>query len=580
MSTYVHHLDDLNHHPDQLIRHVLRTYLLGLTKCCLIVADELSKGHMRENEDMNSDALTMDLYEDIDVSQTLDQLDLAHAILNGWPNEMGGYRIPLMERIRFRIEFLYSLALLSCSPSASTMPRLQNHLTSAAEALECIRLEHKSDKPLSFFDQTERVRTAFNLHFNQNVSSNSPPRPVQFPKSFRDLIDSAKRVIEELQLVSQIGSSSSVSDWMSFFKAFSRRDPTALPFIRSYLLSLFQVENVIALNQNQTLIWLARECVFNLSSGRIRLESDGVEIRYILNRLAGLIVNHLSAFAANRARGRRLLLNSLDEWKSLYNATAVNRLDISHSILQALQTLIYYMSIDSSLQAVLMGFDLDLYDEDEDRVGMWWVVERLSERACRLLSILSGGAESLEERVVYIIGKLAGVASQIVRQRNPNLSLDPKPSRQAVFQRRIKYFTSSRSSFEDTTLAVELDLFAGPPLLDYQSMVDSTSLDAHELDCILETAKRELMKITHQVDRHYHVQLGQNEFRLFIKCLMNAAEILMQKNRYQELGSTLEKLEISNDHHPPSTSDEQIEPNRSPGWKGSYADRATKWFIV
>lgn len=103
MSTYVHHLDDLNHHPDQLIRHVLRTYLLGLTKCCLIVADELSKGHMRENEDMNSDALTMDLYEDIDVSQTLDQLDLAHAILNGWPNEMGGYRIPLMERIRFRI---------------------------------------------------------------------------------------------------------------------------------------------------------------------------------------------------------------------------------------------------------------------------------------------------------------------------------------------------------------------------------------------------------------------------------------------------------------------------------------------
>jgi hypothetical protein len=93
--------------------------------------------------------------------------------------------------------------------------------------------------------------------------------------------------------------------------------------------------------------------------------------------------------------------------------TWVNQLDLAPSTLKRLQLLIYYFSIESGLQMTLMGFDLELYELDNDRRAMWWVVERLSERAWLLLKILSDGAESLDAKLIRILGKLAGVAAQV-----------------------------------------------------------------------------------------------------------------------------------------------------------------------
>lgn len=60
-----------------------------------------------------------------------------------------------------------------------------------------------------------------------------------------------------------------------------------------------------------------------------------------------------------------------------------------------------------------MGFDLELYELNNDRLAMWWVIERLSERAWLLLNELSQGAESLDGRLLRILGKLARVAAQV-----------------------------------------------------------------------------------------------------------------------------------------------------------------------
>jgi hypothetical protein len=84
--------------------------------------------------------------------------------------------------------------------------------------------------------------------------------------------------------------------------------------------------------------------------------------------------------------------------------------------LQGLQILIYYFSVESSLHVSLMGFDLELYQEDSDRVAMWWVTERLSERAWLLLDKLSDGTESTHAKMIRVVGKLAGVAVQVSPQ--------------------------------------------------------------------------------------------------------------------------------------------------------------------
>ncbi|EFP84380.2 uncharacterized protein PGTG_10100 [Puccinia graminis f. sp. tritici CRL 75-36-700-3] len=606
-SSYLRHLDSLKSHPDQVVKHVLRASLLGLVKSCAIVSDEISKDNLRENEDVNSEQQTIDIYEDIDVTQTLEALDEAYSILKSWPNELDGYRIPLMERVRFRIEFLYSLALPSSSPTVETVSQVEAHLDSALEALGCTQRDptYPAHSTLSFSAQNDPVRAAFNLNFYQTVSSNSPPRPVYFPHSFAFLVDMTRRILEELSLVSQVALANSFSDWMSFFHAFSRREPMAFPFVRSYLMSLFQSGNVIGLDPDRSLNWLAKDCMTNLSAGRLCFPSNGSDTNtYMLNRLAGFLVNYLSAFAANRARGRRILSNSLSEWKSLYNTTWVNQLDLAPSTLQRLQALIYYFSIESGLQMTLMGFDLELYELDDDRRAMWWVVERLSERAWLLLKILSDGAESLDAKLIRILGKLAGVAGQLTRRKNKHAGTPPSEFRlrEAVFERRIKLLKARQASFDDSTLVSELDLPA--PLLDYQAFVSSelVVLTPTDLDATLQDIKDQLLEILFLNRRHNTISILQ--LQCYLNCLIKSTKNMIQINqtysssRPAEMDPgndeplSLKTLKISSsssnsndndnghqrgriqlDEHPKNQMDCQL-------IGLGYSDLASKWFII
>jgi len=551
-SSYLHHLDTLKSHPDPLVKFVLRAYLLGLTKSCAIISDEISQDNLRQNEDVNSEQQIIDMYLGIDVTQTLEELDEAYSILKCWPNELDDYRISLMERIRFRIEFLYSLALLSSSPTVPMVSYLEAHLHSAREAIQSIRLDptYPATSSISFTAQNPSVQSAFNPNFHQTVTSHSPPRPVHFPDTFHDLAAMVQRILEELAVVYQIARGNSFSDWLSFFHAFSRRDPIAFPFVRSYLMSIFQNENVIALNPNQTLSWLGRECLSDLSAGKICYPSNPSNPnRYLLDRLSGFLVNYFSAFAANRPRGRRILSNSLCEWKALYNTTWVNRLDLPDSTLQGLQILIYYFSVESGLQVSLMGFDLELYELNNDRLAMWWVVERLSERAWLLRNKLSEGAESLDGRLMRILGKLAGVAAQLTRRKHEQSGrpLSELKLRRAVFERRIRPLIARDASFDDSSLVVS-QLALPRPLLDYHTMVSSLlstpPLQPQDLHHILADVMEQLGQVSALARRQKRVGLSQ--FQAYIDCLTRATEKLIATNRADvmslEVGKTRRRM--------------------------------------
>ncbi|OAV94740.1 hypothetical protein, variant [Puccinia triticina 1-1 BBBD Race 1] len=593
-SSYLRHLDPLRSHPDPLVKHVLRASLLGLVKCCSIVSDEILKENLRENEDVNSEQQTIDIYEDIDITETLEALDEAYSILKSWPDELDGYRMPLMERVRFRIEFLYSLALISSSPTLGMVAQVEAHLNSALEALQCIRLDptYPAHSKLSFSAQNDPVRSAFNPKFHQTVPSNSPPRPVHFPDSFDHLAATTRRILEELHLVSQVALGNSFSDWLSFFHAFSRRDPTVFPFVRSYLMSLFQNGNVIGLDPNQTLIWLAKSCMTDLSAGRLCFPSNQSDTnRYMLNRLAGFLVNYLCAFAANRARGRRILSNSLTEWKALYNTTWVNELDLSPTALQGLQTLIYYFSVESCLHVSLMGFDLDLYELDDDRLAMWWVVERLSERASLLLKILADGAESLDARLNRILGKLAGVAGQLTRRKNKHAGTPPSELRlrRPVFERRIKLLNARQASFDDTTLISELGFPS--PLLDYEALLASelVVLTSVDLDTILTDVADQLLEI-HILARRQK-KIGLLQFQCYINSLIQATEKMIAINRKSEIEPakeetlSLETLNICSSSSIPANQESRTKQDYNRQVDGGliglgYCDLASKWFVV
>ncbi|PLW23051.1 hypothetical protein PCASD_05582 [Puccinia coronata f. sp. avenae] len=551
-SSYIHHLDALKSHPDRLVKHVLRACLLGLTKCCWMVSEEICKDHLRENEDVNSEHQTIDIYDKIDITQTLDALDEAYSVLETWPNELDDHRIPLMERVRFRIEFLYSLALLSSSPTSPMIVHLEAHLHSAREAIQAIRLHptYPAHSPLSFSAQNHPVISAFNFNFHQTVPSHSPPRPVHFPHTFDHLAAMVIRILEELALVYQVTRGNCFSDWLTFFHAFSRREPIAFPFVRSYLMSLFQTENVIALKPTQTLLWLGKECMSNLSAGQVCYPSNSSSAnRYMLNRFSGFLVNYLSAFAANRARGRRILSNSLCEWKALYNTTWVNQLDFLPSTLQGLQILIYYFSVESSLHVSLMGFDLELYQEDSDRVAMWWVTERLSERAWLLLDKLSDGAESTHAKMIRVVGKLAGVALQLTCRRHAQSGapLSELKVRRAVFERRVKMLNARDAVFDDTALVTQLGL--ARPLLDYQHMASALLAVQTPAD-LLVTLKHVKQLLSSAADPSRE-RVGSVQLQSYIRCLTEATDKMMAINQADDKSSS-ELPQPARDDEPPS----------------------------
>ncbi|MBW0511546.1 hypothetical protein O181_051261 [Austropuccinia psidii MF-1] len=537
ISNYLRHVTQLRNHPDPIIQVVLRSYLLGLIKCCGLVSDEILSGNLRENEDINTDGQRFDCHEEVSISDALNQLDQAHEFLT-CNNELSDYRIGLMERVRFRIEYLYSLACISSSPLPSSIFHLQDHLLSASEALKAIVNHSTSITVLSFTLQSNKIRSAFDLSFSRTVSSSSPPRPVQFHESLDDLISATLRVIHELFFILQMTRGSSVSVWKLFFTTFSRRDPMPFPQVRSYILSLFQNSDTIALDRTHTLLWLAKDCISNLSAGQIQLDYNAAGMRYIQNRFAGLIVNHLSAFAANRARGRRILFNSLKEWRSLYDATFLNQLDVSLPSIQAFQMIIYYFSVESSLQAILMGFDQDLYVDDDDRIAMWWVVTRLSERICRLLRIVTRGQEILELKLTKVIGLLAWACAQIVQRKIQDPRRMSLVFRKTIFERRIKNIISRQSIFEEAELFKifdQLESNVSPQshfdhyhLLDFEGLINFAQVDSERVEIELLKVRNSLSKISQSEEKE--IKVIKDEFQLFIDTLLKLTNRLISEN--------------------------------------------------
>ncbi|KAI9605966.1 hypothetical protein H4Q26_004337 [Puccinia striiformis f. sp. tritici PST-130] len=561
---YLNHLDVLQNHHDPFIHLVLRSYLLGLIKSCALISDEILKENLRENEDVNMINNCLSTYTK---NQCHSNLRFTGPILHVF--ERLSKWIPLMERIRVRIEFLYVLGVLNSTPTQRTIRGIERHIQSAREGLTILRSHSTftNDLKIDFINQNLPVKLAFNLNFYQSVNSIAPPRPISFPDTFGLLVDSLDRILVELELVLDVALSDSFDDWLSFFHAFSRREPIGFPFIRSYLMTLFQNGNMIGLDPNHTLPWLANECISNLSAGHIcfppyndnRVDSTN---RYVLNRFAGFIVNYLSAFAANRARGRRILFNSLSEWKALYNTTWVNRLDLSSTTLINFQTLIYYFSIESSLQACLMGFDLDLYELDDDRIAMWWLIDRLTDRASLLLNLITNGSvESIDTKLIKILGKLARSAIQLTRRKHELSGKDPRDLKikRAIFERRIKFNIAREANFDDTTLVHQLGL--PHPLLDYHTFLESTQVgipynfespvDLDSLDQVL-LQLREIL-----INAPQSKSIGLTQFESYVDCLIKATQNMITMNNLpvsaclssvtevEETISSLETLKIS-----------------------------------
>ncbi|EGG07291.1 uncharacterized protein MELLADRAFT_105794 [Melampsora larici-populina 98AG31] len=403
--------------------------------------------------------------------EVLTDLDTAHRELDSCLDDMKGFREALMERLRFRI-------------------------------------------------------SSFDLNASRHMSSNAPPRPIQFCSTFDEVNERWIGLIDGLIEALDIVHGNSISEWLFYLGTISRKRETALPLVRSTLMSVFQEGNTIAFDPQKNLQWLSRQCLSEFTNHRITIQSDEPNTRYILSRLSGLLVNHLTSFSANRPRARRILCNSLKQWLSLYDATFITRMEISESELKSLRALIYYFSLRSSLSTFLMGFDLELFMGEEERISMWWMIRGLTRRAHKVLEFL-GTENTLEAQVELILGDLAEASIQqqiyLIKTRPESRSLDHTMSNhQSIFERRLKYHNDPQGSFAHNQFDLEIGIELLEDEFSFENYLAFRVEEQVEVS-ILEI-KSKLLNIQNQNRKRN--QLGVREFELYIRTLLNVTERL------------------------------------------------------
>ncbi|KAH9809437.1 Mak10 subunit, NatC N-terminal acetyltransferase-domain-containing protein [Melampsora americana] len=529
VSSYLQHLDSLDNQPQDLMKRVLRAALMGTMKCCAIVWNEIVKGHLHENEDINSDCQGVNFYDQFTIEQVLTDLDIAHRELESWLDDSKGIREALMERLRFRIEFLYSLASLTSSPSVRMIQNLQSHLISSKEALDALEHYPQPISTIDFSHSNPKIQSAFDLNASRYMSSNAPPRPIQFCSTFDEVKEKWIGLIDGLIEALDIVHGNSVSEWLFYFGTISRKRETSLPLVRSMLMSVFQEGNTIALDPQKNLQWLSRQCLSEFTNHRIIIKSDEPSTRYILGRLAGLLVNHLTSFSANRPRGRRILCNSLKEWRSLYDATFVTRMEISECELKSLRALIYYFSLRSSLCTFLMGFDLELFIDEEERISMWWMIRGLTRRANKVLEFL-GTENTLEARVDLILGDLAEASIQrqikLIKSRPESGSGDYRMTDpQSIFERRLKYYNDPQGSFTHHQVQSEIGIELVEEEFRYENYLSFRVKEEFEVS--IEQIKLQITNV--QTQNRKRDQLGVQEFEMYMRRLLKVTEGLNER---------------------------------------------------
>ncbi|CAG8575659.1 7898_t:CDS:2 [Diversispora eburnea] len=87
--------DDINQNsiPIEFVILILKSYVLGIAKCCQLVWDEMTKGHVYEEEDFATNKYGISIYEDFPNSQALKLLDDAETWLvqhgSNWIRQTG-----------------------------------------------------------------------------------------------------------------------------------------------------------------------------------------------------------------------------------------------------------------------------------------------------------------------------------------------------------------------------------------------------------------------------------------------------------------------------------------------------------
>ncbi|KAJ7290144.1 Mak10 subunit, NatC N-terminal acetyltransferase-domain-containing protein [Mycena rebaudengoi] len=430
--------------PPHLVPVVLRAAICGLLKCCDLSWRELSKGHVHDTEDWQSDKGDTSLLEGMSVQNVIASLDSATAWLIRSRKVPEPWLTALVARLNLR------KALLNAMDA--------NIFRSPSEFLDLINLTRNHLKtvrtyPSPSLEPNSAAHLAFDPYIARKLNSSVPIRVIDVPPLAEtwDAIDALLDGWEEQRLLSL---TSNVSTWelVGNLRAWLPNPSLRIPYLRSSTQSVFY-DGLLVLSKYSPL-WLMDRFFFETlgvsyqsvvhavnQATRNRPPPPWADLQRVHFKL---ITEYIRAQWYNPCRRRRYFMRLLLELHLYYTrlVDAAADLDVAN-VAGHIPACALVWRLSVVREVVLSGFQLELYTSEEKPFAYWYLSQVLEAHlAClddMLLVVAADSTPHVELRFQHsLLTALQAMTVPMFALSMPLMSFSWQQM-QANFRRRYKW---------------------------------------------------------------------------------------------------------------------------------------------
>jgi len=397
---YVHYLADIDPEvvpfqeprhresarPLELVTVVLNAGIAGLLKTCDFAWRELNRGTLHDTEDWHSEKFEVSLLEHLSVTSILSRLDDAKICIQEILPDSSPWRSALLDRLSLRAVMIN----LFCHHPSKDREYLSVLLSLARDYLRSIRSSPPPEPP-----PNSPVALAFDPHITRKLNSFMPSRAHRLPP--QDLAwDALADLFDGWDDICKISAVASLTTWKiaGEIRANHARPSQRPPFLRALAQTTFfsnqRVLDVYPVNWLVNRFFLETIGIeYSVLSAAVE-RASAVPLFAIERKLSRMLLSHIQSARYNPPRRRRFLARSLLEWQELYDTISAvtekaNPMDEKDRLLvDALIHVVLLWRLSTIREVLLLGFQLELYVEDEKSFVYWQLGEVVHEHTSSL----------------------------------------------------------------------------------------------------------------------------------------------------------------------------------------------------
>ncbi|KAI9670156.1 MAG: N-alpha-acetyltransferase 35 NatC auxiliary subunit [Caeruleum heppii] len=343
-----------------LLHLVLRSYCLGLIKCCDFVNARIGGEHFYEEEDFVTHTCNRSLLGSVSASEVELLLDTALE----WLDEQRPSNTVALSALQTRLKLRRALLSALVEDVDVLRPANLTRWKICADLLPELEKSKAQGRP---------VKDSFSAKLQRKLASTVPPRPV-VDVSFVDAVAHLRRLCRDAQEVLSVLDYQGSNNMMTFVWIFQSRDPQPTMYVRA-LLQFMLFGDIKVLGQLFIKQLLYDDLAETVLPGDVLIDPDNDEVELPADPRAE-IATTMNVFVARAGRASKTDL----ELRQFVPDDPLLEISVSPEPVfrYPLSSWACHHKLRQAEWVLQLGFELDIYQADE-LAGMYWYLKYLTE---------------------------------------------------------------------------------------------------------------------------------------------------------------------------------------------------------